>query len=234
MDPGNSTMRKICLQSSMTALKEVVRVFPMVALNDTSTRLAVGDAIGEINNASIRVYDMQSMNKIKVLDASGPPGLPSLLGGTLETANTTAISALSFSPDGADGVKVWNVVGIWFLMTWWSLGSVWWEKLSRNFVPVQCTKLIFVPPWEGFSPNSTRSSIMASVLRDDGRGNSPLEMGVGCKRNIKALGTTDCPNMGVMLWVEEPMHGVNAIALKYGLLAIVFETSSGFRRWLAE
>ncbi|KAL0393597.1 UNVERIFIED_CONTAM: hypothetical protein Slati_4325900 [Sesamum latifolium] len=47
-------------------------------------------------------------------------------------------------------------------------GSVWWEKLSRNFVPVQCTKLIFVPPWEGFSPNSTRSSIMASVLRDDG------------------------------------------------------------------
>lgn len=59
MDPGNSTMRKSCLQSSMTALKEVVRVFPMVALNDTSTRLAVGDAIGEINNASIRVYDMQ-------------------------------------------------------------------------------------------------------------------------------------------------------------------------------
>ncbi|KAL0393598.1 UNVERIFIED_CONTAM: hypothetical protein Slati_4326000 [Sesamum latifolium] len=99
MDPGNSTMRKSCLQSSMTALKEVVRVFPMVALNDTSTRLAVGDAIGEINNASIRVYDMQSMNKIKVLDASGPPGLPSLLGGTLETATTTAISALSFSPE---------------------------------------------------------------------------------------------------------------------------------------
>ena len=59
MDPSNSVMRKTCLQSSITALKEVVRVFPMVALNDTSTRLAVGDAIGEINNASIRVYDMQ-------------------------------------------------------------------------------------------------------------------------------------------------------------------------------
>lgn len=41
-----------------------------------------------------------SMNKIKILDASGPPGLPSMLGGTLEMAMTTAISALSFSPDG--------------------------------------------------------------------------------------------------------------------------------------
>lgn len=59
MDPSNSTMRRSCLQSSMTALKEVVRVFPMVALNDTSTRLAIGDAIGDIKSASIRVYDMQ-------------------------------------------------------------------------------------------------------------------------------------------------------------------------------
>lgn len=59
MDPGNSTMRRSCHQSSMTALKEVVRVFPMIALNDNSTRLAVGDAIGEINNVCIRVYDMQ-------------------------------------------------------------------------------------------------------------------------------------------------------------------------------
>jgi hypothetical protein len=59
MDPGNSIMRKTCLQSSMTALKEMVQAFPMVALNDTSTRLAVGDAIGMINNATISVYDMQ-------------------------------------------------------------------------------------------------------------------------------------------------------------------------------
>ena len=59
MDPGNSVMRKTCLQSSMTALKEIVHVFPMVALNDTSTKLAVGNAVGEVNNASISVYDMQ-------------------------------------------------------------------------------------------------------------------------------------------------------------------------------
>ncbi|KAL8543572.1 hypothetical protein ACS0TY_004220 [Phlomoides rotata] len=170
MDPGNTTMRRTCLQSSMTALKEVVRVFPMVALNDASTRLAVGDAIKEISNASIQVYDMQSMSKIKVLDASGPPGLPGLLGGAVETGITTAISALSFSPDG-EGLVAFSETGL--LIKWWSLGSVWWEKLSRNLVPVQCNKLIFVPPWEGFSPNSTRSSIIASVLHEDGQTNSP-------------------------------------------------------------
>ena len=59
MDPGNSVMRKTCLQRSMTALREVIRVFPMVAMNESSTKLAFGDAIGEINSASIRVYDMQ-------------------------------------------------------------------------------------------------------------------------------------------------------------------------------
>lgn len=40
------------------------------------------------------------MTKIKVLDASGPPGLPHLLGGASEVGVTTAISALSFAPDG--------------------------------------------------------------------------------------------------------------------------------------
>lgn len=41
-----------------------------------------------------------SMTKIRVLDASGPPGLPNMLRGASESAVTTAISALSFSPDG--------------------------------------------------------------------------------------------------------------------------------------
>ncbi len=40
------------------------------------------------------------MTKIKVLDTSGPPGLPSLLLGSTELEVTTLISALSFSPDG--------------------------------------------------------------------------------------------------------------------------------------
>ncbi|KAL3498909.1 hypothetical protein ACH5RR_041641 [Cinchona calisaya] len=169
MDTSNSVMRRNCIPSSMAALKELVRVFPMVALNDTSTRLAVGDAIAEIKNASIRVYDMQSMAKIKVLDASGPLGLPTLLGGASETAVTTAISALSFALDG-EGLVAFSENGL--MIRWWSLGSVWWEKLSRNLTPVQCTKLIFVPPWEGFSPNSTRSSIMASVISNDGLSSS--------------------------------------------------------------
>ncbi|XP_022136508.1 uncharacterized protein LOC111008200 isoform X2 [Momordica charantia] len=164
MEPSNSVMRKICYQSSMAALKEVVHVFPMVSLNDSWTRLAVGDVIGEINSANIRVYDLQSVTKIKVLDASGPPGLPSLLAAGSEMAVRTSISALSFSPDG-EGVVAFSEHGL--MIRWWSLGSVWWEKLSRNFVPVQCTKAIFVPPWEGFSPNSSRLSIMASAMEGD-------------------------------------------------------------------
>lgn len=176
MDHGNMAMRRSCLQNSMATLKEIVRVFPMVALNDSSTRLAVGDAIGDINKAIIRVYDMQSMTKIKILDASGPPGLPTLLG---EMTSNTAISVLSFSPDG-EGLIAFSEHGL--MIRWWSLGSMWWEKLSRNLVPVQCTKLIFVPPWEGFSPSSTRSSVMASVMgngkqfsQDDSKDLSEME-----------------------------------------------------------
>ncbi|XP_030453867.2 uncharacterized protein LOC115675382 isoform X1 [Syzygium oleosum] len=171
MDPGNSIMRKTCLQTSMTTLKEVVRVFPMVALNDNLTRLAVGDAIGEISNASIRVYDMQSVMKFKVLDASAPLGLPSFLAGSSGTALTTVISALSFSPDG-EGLVAFSEHGL--MIRWWSLGSVWWEKLSRNYVPVHCTKLIFVPPWEGFSPKTAQRSVMASILGPGGQ-SSPQE-----------------------------------------------------------
>jgi len=60
------------------------------------------------------------------------------------------------------------------VIRWWSLGSAWWEKLSRNFVPVQCTKLILVPPWEGISPNSSRASIMAHIEANGRRENSQV------------------------------------------------------------
>lgn len=186
MDPSNVVLRRTCFQSSMVVLKELVLVFPMVALNDTSTRLAVGDAIADINSAIIRVYDMQSVTKIKVLDASGPPGLPSLLGGTSEVGVSTAISALSFSLDG-EGLVAFSENGL--MIRWWSLGSVWWEKISRNLTPVQCTKLIFVPPWEGFSPSSTRSSIMANVMVDAGQINSKDN------NNNKASGEMDRLNL---------------------------------------
>ncbi|XP_008452001.2 uncharacterized protein LOC103493139 isoform X1 [Cucumis melo] len=181
MDPSNSVMRKICYQSSMAALKEVVHVFPMVALNDSWTRLAVGDVIGELNSASIRVYDLQSVTKIKVLDATGPPGLPSLLPAGSEMALRISISALSFSPDG-EGVVAFSEHGL--MIRWWSVGSVWWEKLSRNFVPVQCTKVIFVPPWEGFSPNSSRLSIMASATERH-------TQAVDVQDNVRALSHAD-------------------------------------------
>ncbi|KAK3227903.1 hypothetical protein Dsin_007765 [Dipteronia sinensis] len=157
----------------LVSLKTIIRVVrgsprSLAQYLDKSTKLAVGDVMGEINNPSIQVYDMQSVTKIKVLDASGPPGLPSLLSGASETMVTTAISALSFSPDG-EGLVAFSEHGL--MIRWWSLGSVWWEKLSRNFVPVQCTKLIFVPPSEGFSPKSSRSSVMANIMEHDGQGN---------------------------------------------------------------
>ncbi|XP_077250915.1 transducin/WD40 repeat-like superfamily protein [Tasmannia lanceolata] len=169
MDQGNSVMRKACLHCSMAALRELVRVFPMIAFNEALTRLAVGEAIGDIHNGTIRVYDMQSVTKIKVLDASGPPGLPSLLGGASNTMTTTAISALSFSQDG-EGLVAFSENGL--MIRWWSLGTAWWDKLSRSLIPVQCTKLIFVPPWEGFSPNSSRSSVFAGIVGRDNQVNS--------------------------------------------------------------
>ncbi|CAN6485798.1 unnamed protein product [Victoria cruziana] len=160
MDLGNSVMRQSCLHSSMAALKEVARVFPMVALNRGATRLAVGDLIGDVRKLTIEIYDLQNVTKVKVLDASGPPGLPSLLGSESDRTITAGISVLSFAPDG-EGLVAFSEHGL--MIRWWSLGDAWWEKLTRNTAPVQCTKLILIPPWEGFSPNSSRSSIMASI-----------------------------------------------------------------------
>ncbi|GAB2220547.1 hypothetical protein Droror1_Dr00008207 [Drosera rotundifolia] len=164
MDPNNLVMRRTCLQSSMVAVSEIARVFPMAALNKASTQFAVGDAVSEINCAPINVYDLLSVTKIKILDASGPPGLPIFLAGTSK-AVTTTISVLSFSPDG-EGLVAFSEHGL--IIRWWSFGAAWWEKLSRNLVPVQCTKLIFVPPWEGFSPSSSRASVMGKIAGNAG------------------------------------------------------------------
>ncbi|KAI4972036.1 hypothetical protein ZWY2020_002961 [Hordeum vulgare] len=169
MDPSNLIMRKACIISSMMALREIARVFPMVALNESMTRLAVGDAIGEIHSATIRVYDIESVTKIRILDACGPPGLPSFLKGPSDTTTTILITALSFSPDG-EGLVAFSENGL--MIRWWSLGSAWWERLSRSLTPIQCTKLIYVPPWEGFSPNSARLSIISSILGHDKHKNS--------------------------------------------------------------
>lgn len=60
------------------------------------------------------------------------------------------------------------------MIRWWSLGTGWWERLSRSLAPIQCTKLIYVPPWEGFSPNSARLSIISSILGHDKHGSSEV------------------------------------------------------------
>lgn len=159
IDTGNSVLRKFCLQSSMALLREMVRAFPMVALNQNYTRLAVGDAVGDIRTLSIQVYDLQSVTKLKILDASGPPGLASLLSGDIAMSTTGGISALIFSPDG-EGLVAFSHHGL--MIRWWSLEAAWWEKLSRNTVPVQCTKLILVPPSEDISPKSSRANTTAN------------------------------------------------------------------------
>lgn len=149
IDTGNSVLRKFCLQSSMAVLREMARAFPMVALNQSYTRLAVGDAVGDIRTLSIQVYDLQSVTKLKILDASGPPGLASLLSGDIAMSTTEGISALCFSPDG-EGLVAFSHHGL--MIRWWSLEAAWWEKLSRSTVAVQCTKLILVPPSADISP----------------------------------------------------------------------------------
>lgn len=57
----------------------------------------------------------RSMTKIKILDASGPPGLPTLLGGASETTVNTAISVLSFSPDGEVLFCYFNIINFYFM-----------------------------------------------------------------------------------------------------------------------
>ncbi|XP_078443078.1 transducin/WD40 repeat-like superfamily protein isoform X2 [Wolffia australiana] len=163
MDNGNYVLRKNCLQSSMATLREISRAFPMVAFNERSSRLAIGDAIGDIAGATIRIYDLESVTRRKILDATGPPGFPSLLGGGSRKVVAAVISALSFSPDG-EGLVAFSEHGL--TIRWWPLGRAWWEKFGRSSAPIQCAKLIFVPPWEGFSPSSTRSSIMATISGD--------------------------------------------------------------------
>ena len=45
-------------------------------------------------------FFLGSVTKIRILDASGPPGIPSLLEGSSNTTATILITVLSFSPDG--------------------------------------------------------------------------------------------------------------------------------------
>lgn len=59
MDPTNLVMRKACVATSVIALREIARVVPMVSLNESMTRLAVGDAVGDVSKTSIHVYDME-------------------------------------------------------------------------------------------------------------------------------------------------------------------------------
>lgn len=77
-----------------------------------------------------------SVTKTKVLDASGPPGFPSLLGGVSDTTITTAISSLSFSPDGEvcfnDTILLTNsYMGPKLQTVWFDQFTVWFTKIRE-------------------------------------------------------------------------------------------------------
>ncbi|GJU09166.1 hypothetical protein Tco_1125596 [Tanacetum coccineum] len=174
---------KISLNSRVARLRPVSGKYMLESLllqwhvHDSEVVEVVADqvAAGQFyftNNGPWQCGHAYSMMKIKILDASGPLGLLTLLGGASDTTPKTTILALSFSPDG-EVLLQFQPIGFdsflraWLMIKWWSLRAKWWKKLSRNLVPVQCTKLIFVPPWEGFFPTSTRSSVMASVMGNE-------------------------------------------------------------------
>ncbi|KAH7405282.1 hypothetical protein KP509_15G063500 [Ceratopteris richardii] len=160
-----------CHQTAMGAIKEMARVYPMVGFHQGSGKVAVGDAAGDVHSLAIHIYDLNSSSKLRVLDASGPPGHPALLVSDPDYAlDTGGISALAFAEDG-EGVVAFSQHGL--IIRWWSLSSVWWEKLSRVNTPVQCNKLVLVPPWSGFSPKSSRSSIMATISKSSSEAHFP-------------------------------------------------------------
>lgn len=49
---------KHCHQTAMAAVREMVRVYPLVALHQSSGKLAVGDAAGDVHSMAIHIYDL--------------------------------------------------------------------------------------------------------------------------------------------------------------------------------
>eukprot|EP00850_Spirogloea_muscicola_P009149 SM000050S17074 [mRNA] locus=s50:671217:677504:- [translate_table: standard] len=201
MDPGNPLLRRTCIQSAMAVVMELVRNLPMVAFHrggggtsgasgasagGGSPRLAIGDALGDISCLGIHIYDLRSVSKVRILDASGPPGHPGLMGlataagsnhhaggGSLQAVtlgNLGGISAVAFLGDG-EGLIAFSQRGM--VLRWWSLGANWWQKLNRGVVTVQCTKMVLVPPLPGLSQASFPSLIGTLTESECGEPQSP-------------------------------------------------------------
>ncbi|XP_024521936.1 uncharacterized protein LOC9643384 isoform X1 [Selaginella moellendorffii] len=165
LDPADSLQRRHNFPIIMEVIKEMSQAFPMVALyhpvaQSAAGKLAVGDPVGDIRSLRIHVYDLYSASIMKVLDASGPPGHPALSPSARSSTRTLGITALSFSNDG-EGLVAFSHQGL--ILRWWSVGAAWWDKLSRSTVPVQCTKLVLLPPSPGFSPKSSSTSIIGNL-----------------------------------------------------------------------
>jgi hypothetical protein len=66
----------------------------------TEKKLELGGATLYFVHLFFFSFFVCSVTKIRILDACGPPGLPSFLEGPSDTTTTILITALSFSPDG--------------------------------------------------------------------------------------------------------------------------------------
>ena len=98
LDPSVPQLREGCLAASTTALRELVKRYPMMSFHQGTQRLAVGTVDGVVV-----IYDLRTATKWRILQG-----------------HEHAVSALSFSPSGE---HVASVAVEEQSLRWWLAGS---------------------------------------------------------------------------------------------------------------
>ena len=98
LDPSVPSLREGCLSASTSALRELVKRYPMMAFNQGTQRLAVGTVDGVV-----LIYDLRTATKWRILQG-----------------HEAAISALAFSPGGESVASLSALDGT---LRWWQAGS---------------------------------------------------------------------------------------------------------------
>ena len=98
LDPSVPSLREGCLSASTSALRELVKRYPMMAFNQGTQRLAVGTVDGVV-----LIYDLRTATKWRILQG-----------------HEAAISALAFSPGGESVASISALDGT---LRWWQAGS---------------------------------------------------------------------------------------------------------------
>ena len=98
LDPSVPSLREGCLAASTSALRELVKRYPMMAFNQGTQRLAVGTIDGVV-----LIYDLRTATKWRILQGHEQP-----------------VSALAFSTAGDSVVSFSAGDGT---LRWWQAGS---------------------------------------------------------------------------------------------------------------